>query len=145
MLTELSQLLNQPPGSLACHLVTLFALQIVFGLALGVWRRDRQNRGAMRMMAAAVGIFVIRLALLLAVILLDTTDSLFLPLDYAADSITAVLIVWALVPQSRQLPRLSDTLMAIGIFLVAIMSAYFVQSEGDGAMAIWKLFALFVY
>ncbi len=146
MLTDLSQLLNQPPGSLVYHLVTLFALQIIFGLALGVWRRDRQNRGAMRMMAASGGIFVMRLALLLAVILLDADSPLLLPLDYAADSVTAVLIVWALVPQSRQLPRLGDTLMAIGIFLILIMSAYVVQSgTAAGAMGLWMLLTLFVY
>ena len=147
MLNELSQLLNQPPGSLVYHLVTLFALQIVFGLSLGIWRRDRQNSGAVRMMVAAGGIFVMRLVLLLAVLVLDGQETAVfsLPLlNHAADSITAVFLVWAVVPQSRQLPRLGDTLMAIGLFLVLIMGAFFAQSAETGAI-IWTLFVLFVY
>jgi len=94
------------------------------------------------MIVAAGGIFVMRLILLLVVALFDgeeTAVSMLIILNQVADSVTAVLIVWALIPQSRHLPRLGDTLMAIGLFLILIMGVYFAQSGGNEE-AIWTLF-----
>ncbi len=145
MQQDLLTLLNQPPGSLVYHLVTLFALQIIFGLSLGMWRRERQEREARRMIIAAAAIFILRLLLLLAVILFEGEGSapILIALNQAGDSITAVLIVWAIIPHPPHLPRLGDTLMLIGLFVILIMSVYLAQLGGmDG---VWTIFNLFVY
>jgi hypothetical protein len=66
MLSDLIELVSQPPGNVIYHLITLFALQIVFALSFSRWRRNRHDRQALRMVWAAGSIFLLRLGLLLA-------------------------------------------------------------------------------
>ncbi len=142
MQQELLTFLNQPPGSLVYHLVTLFALQIIFGLSLGGWRRERETR---RMIIAAATVFVLRLLLLLVVILFNSEE--FIPvltaLNQSGDSVTAVLIIWAAIPHPLHMPRLGDTIMLIALFVILVMSVYLVQlGEVSG---IWTMLDLLIY
>ena len=65
LLSQIIQLLSEPPGNIVYHLVTLFALQAVFGMALSQWRRDRDDQVAWHTLIAAAAIFGARLGLLL--------------------------------------------------------------------------------
>ncbi len=97
------------------------------------------------MSIAAAAIFMVRLLLLLAVILTDSDYSFpaLSVLTQAGDGITAVFLVWAVMPHPPHLPRLGDTLMLIGLFLILIMSVYLTQL--GGMESVWTIFNLLVY
>jgi len=57
-------LLTTPPGGLVYHLVVLFAIEAILGIALGQWQRDRQNKLAFRLAVAGGLLFLSRLVLM---------------------------------------------------------------------------------
>jgi hypothetical protein len=72
------QLLLQPPGSLVYHLLILFSLEAIFGLALGAWRRRRAGEAeeiSGTFVAAAAGMLLARL-ILVVVAIFWTPDTL---------------------------------------------------------------------
>ena len=112
-------LLSAPPGGLVYHLVTLFAIEAAFGMALGQWQRTRQ-RGPFRMAVAFGGLLLMRLCLMLVALLtwqgfLDPAV-LVPPLERFFDTIGVVLLCWAFVFPSLDSPDLSR------LFLIANLS-----------------------
>lgn len=138
MLAQLIRLLSQPPGTIIYHLVTLFAIQAVLALALWQWRRARlrgeQDIFAGRLLVAAGGLLALRLLLLLVTSLLLNRPDLLLPsqiippLEQAFNSISLILIIWALVEPPARLPRLADGLAVFLVLITAGMWLSFAQS-----------------
>jgi hypothetical protein len=130
-LQQLIQLLTEPPGNLIYHLVTLFAVQAVLAIAYPQRRREPENEAALRTMAAAGGIFSMRLLLLAVGLLYGDAPAravaILPPLEQAINAVTAVLLVWAMVPPPRRAPRLNDTLLVAALVLSGVMVLFFLQ------------------
>lgn len=126
---QLIQLLTEPPANLVYHLLTLLTLQAIFAIAVSQWRRDRANQVAGRTALAAVAIFGLRLLLLGAGLALaaspDALRVAFPLVEQAVNTATVLLIVWALTPHPRQLPRLLDLLLVMGLLVIVAMVASF--------------------
>lgn len=130
LLQQLVQFLSQPPESLVYHLVTLLALQATFWLALWQLRRMPADGFARRLVWASGGILIGRLIILFASLsVADPAEaaSILPPLERAIDTATGVLLVWALAPQSRNLPRLGNVIALILLILTGFMYAFFAQ------------------
>lgn len=158
LLQQLTQLLSQPPGTIIYHLVTLLALQVVFAITLNHWRRNREDGLARRMMWAAATIWLLRLLLLgLGIITVDgAASSLLPPLDQSVQALTAVFLLWSLSVQTSRWPRPSDTLLAIAIIFIVVISLFFTQTwqtealpgevyEESAQALFWLLFHIAVY
>jgi signal transduction histidine kinase len=157
---QLVQLLTESPGSIVYHLVTLMAMQAALGIALWQWRRNPADSFARRLTWATGGVLLSRLVILGAV-LLSTSDgfmapAILPPLEQAVHAVTAVLLVWALVPHMPHLPRLGDVVLIIILIFTGIMYAFFAQDWylriGEGALSggysdsqqatVWGIFQL---
>jgi signal transduction histidine kinase len=157
---QLVQLLTESPGSIVYHLITLMAMQVVLGIALWQWRRNPADTFARRLTWAAGGVLLSRLAIL-GVVLLSNSDgvaapAILPPLEQAVHAVTAVLLVWALVPHMPHLPRLGDVMLVIILIFTGVMYAFFAQdwywliSEGTFAggyndtqqATVWGIFQL---
>ena len=102
------QLLLAPPGGLVYHLLILFSLEAILGIALGTWQRRRAG-GSERIsnifVVAAVGMLLARVVLVAAA-LADTSgilsaERIVPPLERAVDTAITLLLVWTLVPWGR--------------------------------------------
>lgn len=135
---QLVQLLSESPGNVIYHLISLFALQVVFALALTQWRRNRHDNLARRTMWAAGAVVVMRLGLLLAGLAVfgdqATAVSVLPPLEQAINTATAVLVVWALVPHPKSQPLIGDTAAVLLLLLVGMMYIFFAQSWPELAL-----------
>mgnify|MGYP002713030505 CR=1 FL=1 len=156
---QIIQLLSGSPGNVIYHLITLFSLQVIFALALTQWRRDATDQLARRTLWASAVIFMGRLGLLLAGLAVSgntaTAVSVLPPLEQAINSATAVLLVWALIPQADEQPQLGDTIVAMLLLLIGVMYIFFAQTWPDMALAgtpysnttqatVWAIFQLVI-
>jgi hypothetical protein len=118
-------LLSALPGGLVYHLVTLFAIEAAFGMALGQWQRTRQG-GPLRMTVAFGGLLLMRLGLMLVALLawqgfLDPA-ALVPPLERFFDTVGVVLLCWAFVFPSLDSPDLSRLFLIVNLSLTAMTS-----------------------
>lgn len=136
---QLVQLLSESPGNVIYHLISLFALQVVFALALTQWRRNRRDDLARRSLWAAGAVVVMRLGLLLAGLAVfgdqATAVSVLPPLEQAINTATAVLLAWALIPQPKSQPQIGDTAAVLLLLLVGMMYIFFAQAWPEQALA----------
>jgi hypothetical protein len=103
---------------LVYQLVTLFAIQLILGMAFGHWQRRRDD-ASLRLLTMAVGVFVARVILMVAALLgrsgLLHARSALPPLERCLDLVTMVLVAWALVPVMERHPRSSTRLLVIAV------------------------------
>lgn len=129
---QIATLLIEPPGNIIYHLVTLFALQVVFAISLSQWLRDRDNRLAWRFVWASGGLVLGRLLLYAVGLLFSGNAEQFAiimpPLEQAFNTITAVTLIWALVPPSTTQPRLGDVLLLISLLIIGLLTFSFLFS-----------------
>ncbi len=159
---QLVRLLSEPAGSIAYHLLTLFAVQATVAIAWWQWRRmrlaGRPDYFARRLLIAGSGLLLMRLAVLLIALYLssrgDAASSLpVLPLlELAMNAFSLVLIVWALLRSPPAVPRLTDVLAILFSLLIAILFISFywswqqragiALSSGSGQAIIWNMLQL---
>jgi signal transduction histidine kinase len=105
---ETIKLLLAPPGGLVYHLLILFSLEAILGLAVGAWRRRRiggpeEIPGIL--VVAAAGMLLARLVLIVVALLgLSETRSaatVMPPLERAMDTTVILLLAWVLLPWGR--------------------------------------------
>ncbi|HIP71689.1 MAG TPA: hypothetical protein EYH05_09875, partial [Anaerolineae bacterium] len=135
LLQQIGQLLSEPPGNIIYYLVTLLALQAVFGISISQWWRERSNDTALRAAAASGGLVLLRVILLLAglALLNNPTNAILIlpPLEMAANTVTAVLLVWAFVPPARRHPHLNNIILALSLLIIGVMYVFYaVQWRG---------------
>ncbi len=157
LLQQAIQLLSETPGNVVYHLITLFALQVVFAIAYSQWRRDSADALSLRMAWAASAIFLSRIAFLLAGMVLQndpfTAVTALAPLEQAVHTITIICITWAFVPHSTRYPRLAHVLLVLSLAGTAVMTLSFVQTwqgeaavgeayNGSGQATVWGIIQL---
>ncbi len=116
------RLVTQPPESLAYHLIILLSLQVTFSVAFWQWRYDDEAVDSWRLWIAAGAMFLLRLGTAIALTLSTDISQRFLlpPLERAIDLATILLLLWAIIPSLRVYPRLTDSLLLIGLIGVGI-------------------------
>ncbi len=145
---QLNQLLSESPGNIVYHLVTLFAIQATLAIALAQWRRERglqrdreESDLARRLTLAALGLLITRVILLVVSLMVATYPDAMLPLrvlpplEQGINSVSAILIVWAVIPYFRSLPRLTDVVAVLLLLLAGVMYAFFAQDWATNAQA----------
>ena len=95
-LREFIALLSTSGGDLLYNILTLFAVQMILGIALGYWSRYREGPSAGRLLGTAVGLTVTRSALLVVAVLIKigwfSASVVLPPLERWVDFLT---LVWA--------------------------------------------------
>lgn len=129
--TQLTQLLSEPPGTLVFHLVTLFALQAILGMALHQWRQNRTDRTARRMAVAAGVIFLAQGVLLILGLLWQNSPATAVaylpPLTQTSHALTAVFITWALAAHRQRFTNFSNALLVAVLITLVVMTISFMQ------------------
>jgi signal transduction histidine kinase/GAF domain-containing protein len=117
------ELITVPPGDLVYHLVTLFAIQLVLGIAFGHWSRHRHEPAAVRLLVAAVG-FVLARGVLMIIAVLDrvgvviSLNAILPPLERFLDLAMLLLTIWAFLPVLGKHLRLGVVLLIL-VLLIA--------------------------
>ncbi len=126
LITQALTLITRPEGSAIYHIITLFALEAAFGIALSHRWRNGPASNATRLAIAAGLAGAIRLALLVLGPLGDNglipAPAIIAPLDRAITVATLLLIAWAAVIRPGN--RWADLLL--GLALVAVTILYIV-------------------
>jgi signal transduction histidine kinase len=108
------ELITTQPGALVYHLVILFAIQLIAGVAFGHWQRQR-DEGATRLLVMGVGFVLARIILMLIAVLdsvgLVSSTTVLPPLERFLHLVTSVLVVWAFLPVLEQNRRLGIALL----------------------------------
>lgn len=138
VVSETIKLLLAPPGGLVYHLLVLFALEAILGMAVGAWQRRRAGgpeeiSGVF--VAAAVGILLARLVLITVALagLSETRSTVgVIPLlERALNTAVTVFLVWALLPWGRS-RNLSWLFPCLGLAGTAIAFVLFLPTwQGD--------------
>jgi signal transduction histidine kinase/GAF domain-containing protein len=107
LLQSFLELITSQSGALVYHLVTLFAIQLILGVAVGHWQR-RRDEASTRLLAMGIGFFLARMILMLVAVLdrvaLLSSDILLPPLERFLDLATLILVAWAFLPILGQNP-----------------------------------------
>ncbi len=116
-------LLSVPPGDLVYHLVTLFAIQLILGMAAGHLYRRRDDSVAVRLAVMAGGITAARAALMLVAMLARlgwlSPDVVLPPLERFLDLLTPLLAAWAFLPLSQQDARIGTAVLLVTSLIAA--------------------------
>jgi signal transduction histidine kinase len=147
-LQDFVELITVPPGDLVYHLVTLFAIQLVLGVAFGHWNRRRRDPSATRLLVLGVGVALARVLLMLVAMLdrvgLLSPNVVTPPLERFLDLVTLLLAAWAFLPVLEQRSRLGTTLLLTTLLISTGIYAAFAalwppaQAEGIAYNGFWQ-------
>ena len=138
---DVIELITVYPGALVYHLVTLFAIQLIAGVALGHWHRQRDEAAA-RLLVMGIGLFLARATLMLMAVLdavgLISSTVIFPPLERFLHLITSLLVVWAFLLVLQENRRLSTPLLLLTALVAAGTYAAFAslwpEAEAQGVV-----------
>jgi len=137
LVRDFIELITVHPGALVYHLVTLFAIQLIAGVALGHWQRQR-DEAALRLLVMGIGLFLARAVLMLVAVLsavgLASSAVVLPPLERFLHLITCLLVIWAFLPILEQNQRLGTSLLLLTMLVAAGAYAAF-ASLWPGAQA----------
>ena len=158
LLQDFIELITVPPGDLIYHLVTLFAIQVVLGIAVGHWNRQRRDPAALRLLVAGAGLALTRVVLMLVAVLdrvgVLSSSAVFPPLERFLDLAILLLVVWAFLPILQWRPRLGVVLLLIalvaGLVMYAASALLWLRVDSLGGVAynrysqatVWELLAI---
>jgi len=141
-LLDLRDFVSAQPGDLAYHLVTLFAIQLILGVAFGHWVRHRRDLSATRLLVTGIGLMLARASLMfLAVLgsagaLTSSITALLLPLERFLEFTMVVLAAWAFLSILEERARLGLLLLILALLVAGIactISAYlWLRSSAQG-------------
>jgi len=125
LLRDFIELITTQPGALVYQLVTLFAIQLIAGVAVGHWQRERDEI-ATRLLVTGAGILLGRFALMVIAVLhsvgLVSSAVVAPPLERFLQLVTSLLVIWSFLPALEDSPRLAGililviTLLAVGTY-----------------------------
>jgi PAS domain S-box-containing protein len=136
ILFDAVDLLTTPPGGLVYHLVVLFAIEAILGIALGQWQREREDKAVLRLAVAAGLLFLSRLVLMGIALLIwqgvIATAEVVPPLERCLNTITLIILLWAFVLSdvgNDWVPRLFLAVGLIGTVAVYLVFAFLWSSD----------------
>ncbi len=149
--------ISVPPGDLVYHLVTLFEIQLILGIALEHWNRHRRDPGALRMLVTGLD-FAFARGLLLLIAVLDrvgvlSATTVLPPLERFLEFVTLLLMVGTFLPIMERYPRLGVVSLLLVLTLVAgvyVASAIlWIQAAPEGLVyndhwqqTVWELLTI---
>jgi len=140
LLRDFVELITVPPGDLVYHLVTLFAIQLVLGMAFGHWNRHRRDPGATRLLVTGIA-FACARGLLMLIAVLDrvgvlSPNVILPPLERFLDFAMLLLAAWAFLPiltrDTRAGVALLLLLLLVAVGVYAAFAALWPQAEAQG-------------
>ena len=148
LLRELVELITVPPGDLVYHLVTLFAIQLIVGMAFGHWNRHRRDPAGIRLLVTGAG-FVLARILLMLIAGLDrigvlSPNTVLPPLERFLDLATLLLAVWTFLPLLERHARLGTGLLlltllvATGVYVAFATLWFQVETWGIAYNGYWQ-------
>ncbi len=121
-------ILSAPPGGLIYHLIVLFAIQAVFGMAIDEWQRHRQVE-LQRLVFAFGALLVARLLLMFAALVASqgwvASQNVIPPLERCLDLVSATLILYAFLPRENRLGQITRSACLINLALALIVYGVF--------------------
>ena len=158
-LRDFVELITVPPGDMVYHLVTLFAIQLILGVAFGHWNRNRRDPTAIRLLVTGVG-FAFTRTLLMFIAVLDrvgvlSSNIVLPPLEHFLDLVTLLLVVWTFLPILEQHSRMGVTLLLLTLLITIGIYAAFAtlwpQAEAQSTVyngywqeTVWEFLAMAV-
>ncbi len=154
LVKDFVELITTPPGDLVYHLVTLFAIQIVLGIAFGHWNRHRRDPDAVRLLVVGIGFTLARTLLMLLAMLnrvgVVSPSVVLPPLERFLDLATILLTIWAFLPILERYPRLGLALLLLTVLIAlgayAAFATLWPKDEAAGAVynghwqeTVWEL------
>ncbi|MEE8392259.1 MAG: GAF domain-containing protein, partial [Anaerolineae bacterium] len=122
-LRDLIELITVPPGDVVYHLVTLFAIQLILGVAFGHWNRNRRDVAANRLFVVGIGFVLARTLLMFIAVLarvgLLSPNVVLPPLERFLDLATLLLAAWTFLPILARHSRLGVTLLIFSLVITA--------------------------
>jgi len=123
------ELITAPNGSLVYHLVALFAIYLILGIAFGHWNRHRRDPAAIRLLVAGIGLALARMLLMLVAVLdlvgLVSPNVFLPPLERFLDFAILLLAAWAFLPILEQHARLGVALLLLTLLAsVGVYAAF---------------------
>lgn len=139
LLRDFIELITTQSGALVYHLVTLFAIQLIAGVAVGHWQRERDEPST-RMLVTGVGLFLARAALMLIAVFdgvgLVSLATVLPPLERFLQLVTSLLVIWAFLPALEGNPRLAGALLLIATLVAtatyAALASLWAPAEARG-------------
>ncbi len=126
---DIFDLLLTPPGDLYYHLALLFTLQIFLSVAWGYRVRSGRSAEANRLLWAASGMLLGRVALVIASAVVGSgvlpAAALLPPLERFVDLTLIALAAWAFLSLFRHHRRLALALLTTVLLLAALTYVYF--------------------
>jgi PAS domain S-box-containing protein len=159
LLRDLIELIVEPPGDMVYHLVTLFAIQLILGVAFGHWNRNRRDLAAIRLLVLGAGCFLARVLLILIAGLVRigalSPNVVPPPLERFLDLATLLLAAWTFLPILARHSRLDVAMLILSLVIAAgVYIAFGVrwpQVEAQSILyndywqaAVWELFSIAV-
>jgi hypothetical protein len=121
-------ILSAPPGSLIYHLITLFGIQAVFGMALDEWQRRRQSE--FQRLVFAFGVMLAARLLLMVAALITAqgwlpTQHVIPPLERCLDLVSVTVVLYAFLPRDNRIGRLTRSACLINLALALVVYGAF--------------------
>lgn len=128
LLRDFIALITIQPGALVYQLVTLFAIQLIAGVAVGHWQRER-DEPATRLLVTGLGLLFARAALMVVAVLdsvgLMLPLAILPPLERFLNLVTLLLVIWAFLPALHDRPRLALVLLIVlGLMAAGTYAAF---------------------
>lgn len=127
------ELITESPGNLIYYLVTLFALEAILAMTVGVWSRGRRTPQVRRWLLAGTGMLLTRGVLMVAALLawrgVLPATTIMPPLERFMDAVVLLLLGWAALPLSDEYPTVMTALL-VGSLLMGLVGY-------TAAAAIW--------
>ena len=118
------EILSAPPGSLVYHLITLFAIQAVLGMALDEWLRHKQPE--YRRLVFAFGLLFLTRLLLMMVALVTwqgflLSQGILPPLERFLDLVSLLLILYTVSLRQARVAGINRLFCVINLILASIV------------------------
>ena len=126
-------LLTRPPGDLVYHLIVLFALEAILGMAISRVRRLGWTTAWRQIVIAASALLVGRIVLMIVALLAQTgispgvafSTAITPPLERFVDLASLSFLAWAFVPLLRERSQLGLGLLLVNFILSIVVYAFF--------------------
>jgi signal transduction histidine kinase len=129
LITDFAAVITVSPGDLVYHLVTLFAIQLILGVAFGHWNRHRRDAGAIRLLVTGVGLTLARASLMLFAVLdragalRSPATALLPPLERFFELAMVMLAAWAFLSILGRHARLGVALLLLALLVAGVACA----------------------
>ncbi len=134
ILSEASRILSTSQGTLVYHLVVLWAVIASLAIAIGEWKRARDER-AQRLLLAMGGLVAVRGVYVLAALIVSANwfdpEALLPPLERFVDTASIGFLAWAFMPPLRRRVRIWDWMLGLNLVLAVAVCVVFTNLWGQ--------------